>query len=133
MEDSFIKKHFGKIKHRGSLFNILLIIILCFGIGLSVTNIIYYSKLITYPSESISSSSARVMTSLNSLFLVITFLSFFYFLYILFTSEEAKFKNMKKVYNSVKGDYMTMNNSMKVDNTLNMDPNVNSPVLSFDL
>lgn len=133
MDESFMNKHFGKINHRGSLFNIFLIIIVCFGVGLSIANIIYYSKLISYPTESISSSSARVMTSLNSLFLVITFLTLFYFMYVLFSSEEAKFNNMEKIHNSVKGDYMRMNNSMKVDNSLSSDPNINAPVLSFDL
>jgi len=92
----YLSEHLENFKSRGPIFNIILILILAFIIGVSISNIIYFSEISTYPSEAVSSNVGNIMVGLNSVILVITVVAFFYYCYLIFKSYETKFRHMEE-------------------------------------
>ena len=92
----YLSEHLENFKTRGPIFNIVLIAILAFITGISVSNVIYFSQISTYPSEAVSSNVGNIMTGLNIMILIITVLTLLYFCYLLFKSYESKFNHMEE-------------------------------------
>ena len=94
----YLSEHVENFKSRGPIFNIILIFILAFVIGVSISNVIYFSEISTYPSEAVSSNVGNIMVGLNIVILVITVIAFFYYCYLIFKSYESKFNHMEDSY-----------------------------------
>ena len=92
----YLSEHVENFKSRGPIFNIILIFILAFVIGVSISNVVYFSEISIYPSEAVSSSVGNIMVALNIVILVITVLAFFYYCYLILRSYESKFNYMEE-------------------------------------
>jgi len=94
----YLSDHLENFKSRGPVFNMVLIAILAFILGITISNIVYFSQISTYPSEAVSTNVGNIMTGLNIVVLIITIIAFFYFCYLIFKSYESKFKHMEDNY-----------------------------------
>ena len=90
------------INVRGSGYNIAVMVVSGIVFGISISNTVYFSRLVDKPSESVSKNTARTMMIMNILISILLGAIFVWSSYKLIVSEESKYHTMSRYIHSAK-------------------------------
>jgi len=103
-----MEDHSFDINVHGSGYNIAVMVVSGIVFGISISNTVYFSRLVDKPSESVSKTTARTMMIMNILISLLLGGIFVWSSYKLVVSEESKYHTMSKYIHSTKHKLHTM-------------------------